>query len=190
MAALPTAGRRCLEAGESTSWRAGAGLPARPGATRASRPGWLPNGTYRLQQYNDYPGREIHGRALRLDDKACPSGTVRRDLFVHTEQAAGTGSAGTGEGDQACRWEYPRFNDYKSFGCIKMSPADLASLVRLYHQHFGAAVTQDADAHQLAGGVARSLLTRMEGLRRLPVTSRAVAMAAASAGALGGLKVD
>ena len=126
---------------QSTSWRAGSGLPGRVGRNScATSRGWLPNGTYRMRQYNDYPGRVIKGRAFRLDDKACPSGKVRHDLFVHTEQGARNRQCRDRRGDQACRWEYPRFNDYKSFGCIKMSPGDLASLVRLYHQHFGAGV--------------------------------------------------
>ena len=126
---------------QTKSWRAGSGLPGKIGRNScATSKGWLPNGTYRLRQSNDYHGNVIKGRAFRLDDKACPNGKVRHQLFVHTEQGAGSKQCPDRKGDQACRWELPRINDYKSFGCIKMSPTDLADLVRLYHQHFGAGV--------------------------------------------------
>lgn len=123
------------------SWRAGSGLPGKIGRNScATSKGWLPNGTYRLRQYNDYDGNVIKGRAFRLDDKACSSGHVRHDLFIHTEQALHNKQCKNRKGDQACRWEWPKINDYKSFGCIKMSPTDLADLVRLYHRHFGAGI--------------------------------------------------
>ena len=121
------------------SWRAGSGLPGKVGRNScATSKGWLPNGTYQMRQYNDYHGNVIHGRAFRLDDKACSSGHVRHDLFIHTESGPGNHQCADRKGDQACRWEYPRINDYKSFGCIKMAPGDILDLVRLYHQHFGA----------------------------------------------------
>jgi hypothetical protein len=126
---------------QNKSWRAGSGLPGKVGRNScATSKGWLPNGTYRLRQSNNYHGNVIKGRAFRLDDKACPSGHVRHDLFIHTEQGAGSRQCPDRKGDQACRWEFPKVNDYKSFGCIKMSPTDLADLVRIYHQHFGAGV--------------------------------------------------
>jgi hypothetical protein len=130
----------------SKSWRAGSGLPGRVGRNSCvTSKGWLPNGTYRLRQHNDYHGNVIKGRAFRLDDKACPNGKVRHQLFVHTEQGPGSRQCADRKGDQPCRWEYPRINDYKSFGCIKMAPADLADLVRLYHQHFGNGVRYPKD---------------------------------------------
>ena len=126
---------------QSKSWRAGSGLPGKIGRNScATSKGWLPNGTYQLRQYDNYHGNVIKGRAFRLDDKACPSGHVRHDLFLHTEQGAGNTQCRDRRGDQACRWEYPKVNDYKSLGCIKMSPRDLADLVRIYHQHFRAGV--------------------------------------------------
>ncbi len=78
-----------------------------------------------MRQHNDYHGNVIKGRAFRLDDKACPNGKVRHQLFIHTEQGAGNRQCANRKGDQACRWEWPQVNDYKSFGCIKMSPGDL-----------------------------------------------------------------
>ena len=125
----------------SKGWRAGSGLPGRVGRNScATSRGWLPNGSYQMRQYDDYHGNVIKGRAFRLDDKACPNGTVRHQLFVHSEQAAGNRQCRDRPGDQPCRWEWPRVNDYKSFGCIKMSPKDVAELVRLYHRHFHAGV--------------------------------------------------
>jgi hypothetical protein len=119
------------------TWRAGSGLPRKGGRNScATSRGWLPNGTYRLRHYVDYHGNVIRGRAFRLDDKACSSGHVRHQLFIHTEQGAHNRQCRDRRGDQACRWEWPRINDYKSLGCIKMAPGDLADLSRIFHQHF------------------------------------------------------
>ena len=126
---------------EKKAWRAGGGLPGRGGQDScAKNRGWLPNGTYHLQLHRDYHGNLIKGRAFRLDDKRCPSGTQRNQLFLHTEQGAGSRQCRNQPGDQACRWEWPRINDYKSYGCIKMAPGDLRELVNVYHQHFGGGV--------------------------------------------------
>jgi hypothetical protein len=102
--------------------------------------GWLPNGTYRVRQYADYPGHLIKGRAFRLDDKRCPSGTLREQLFIHTEAGAGNTQCANAPGDQLCRWEYPKINDYTSHGCIKMSPSAILALTRDYHRFFHAGV--------------------------------------------------
>jgi hypothetical protein len=131
---------------ETKSWRAGSGLPGKGGENQCAwSRGWLPNGTYRLRQYNNYPGNVIHGRAFRLDNKNCGNGNVRHDLFLHTEQTAGNGQCKDRKGDQSCRWEWPKINDYKSLGCIKMAPGDLAQLTYLFHKHFAAGVRYPAD---------------------------------------------
>lgn len=131
---------------ETRSWRAGSGLPGRGGKDScATSRGWLPNGTYRMRQYADYGGNVIKGRSFRIDDKACSTGHVRRDLFVHTEQGAGSRQCPDRRGDQACRWEWPRINDYKSLGCIKMAPGDLAQLTALFRRHFDDGVRYPAD---------------------------------------------
>ena len=125
---------------ERREWRAGSGYFR--DSTNACRRnnGWLPSGAYRPRLFRDYPGRFIKGRAIYLGQKRCADGTLRRDLFIHTEQGAGSRQCPDRKGDQACRWEWPRFNDYKSYGCIKMAPGDLRELVNVYHQHFGAGV--------------------------------------------------
>jgi len=124
---------------QTRSWRAGSGMLGKSGRNSCvNSKGWLPNGTYRVRQYNDYHGHLIKGRAFRLEDKRCPSGNGRVDLFLHTEQGARNRQCADRRGDQVCRWEFPRFNDYKSAGCIKLAPGHLAELVALYHRHFAA----------------------------------------------------
>ncbi|MGC4112827.1 MAG: hypothetical protein QM747_20890 [Nocardioides sp.] len=124
------------------AWRAGSGLPG-GSATNAcvKGHGWLPNGRYSLHQYDDYAGNLIHGRAFRLSDKRCTNGTLREQLFIHTEAGPHNSQCANGPGDQICRWEFPRVNDYTSHGCIKMSPADILALTRDYHRFFHAGVT-------------------------------------------------
>jgi hypothetical protein len=117
-------------------WRAGSGLPGRSATNPCVKGhGWLPNGRYSLRQYDDYRGTLIHGRSFRLSDKRCGNGTLREELFIHTESAAGNRQCADGPGDQICRWEFPKINDYTSHGCIKLSPAAVLALVRDY-QHF------------------------------------------------------
>jgi hypothetical protein len=122
---------------DQASWRAGSGFGG-PGTEDSCHKGvgWLPNGRYSLRQYDDYHGNLIHGRAFRLNDKRCRNGTLREQLFIHTEASAGNGQCPDLPGDQVCRWEYPKINDYRSAGCIKLSPPDLLSLTRHYHRYF------------------------------------------------------
>jgi hypothetical protein len=121
------------------SWRAGSGLPGRSTENACVKGhGWLPNGTYSLRQYDDYHGNLIHGRAFRLADKRCTNGTLREQLFIHTEAGAGNAQCADVAGDQLCRWEFPRINDYTSHGCIKMSPSAILALTRDYHRFFHA----------------------------------------------------
>ena len=65
-------------------------------------------------------------------------GTLREQLFIHTEAGAGNTQCADRAGDQVCRWEYPRINDYTSHGCIKMSPSAILALTRDYHRFFHA----------------------------------------------------
>ena len=123
------------------SWRAGSGLPGRSTTNSCVKGhGWLPNGKYSLRQYDDYDGSLIHGRAFRLSDKRCPDGTLREQLFIHTEAGPGNTQCPNAPGDQLCRWEYPKINDYTSHGCIKMSPASILALTKAYHRFFKAGV--------------------------------------------------
>lgn len=131
---------------ETRSWRAGSGMLGKRGRNSCvNNQGWLPNGTYAMRQHDDYPGNLIKGRAFRLDNMACTTGNGRSDLFIHTEQGPRNRQCGDRRGDQLCRWEFPRFNDYKSAGCIKLAPGDLAQLVALYKRHFRAGVRYSKD---------------------------------------------
>lgn len=122
---------------EKASWRAGSGMGGRRGTNSCiHNVGWLPDGRYHVRLYANYPGRLIRGRALRLDDKRCPDGTKRRALFIHTEQDSWNRQCRDRRGDQPCRWEYPKYDDYHSAGCIKLSPHALRSLVEHYRRHF------------------------------------------------------
>ena len=126
-------GRRLVE---SRTWRAGAGWT--PTSTDACKvnDGWLPNGRYRPRLIADYWGSLIKGRAIQLGDRACGDGTIRRSLFIHTEQGAGNSQCRDRKGDQPCRWEFPKINDYRSHGCIKLSPQDMDALFRAWRNHF------------------------------------------------------
>jgi hypothetical protein len=119
------------------SWRAGSGLPGDSTTNSCVKGhGWLPDGRYHLRQYDDWAGNLIHGRVFRLSDKRCANGTLREQLFIHTEAGPGNSQCADVPGDQLCRWEFPRINDYTSHGCIKMSPADLLALTRDYRRFF------------------------------------------------------
>jgi hypothetical protein len=123
------------------SWRAGSGLPGGSATNSCVKNhGWLPNGRYTLRQHNDYAGNLIHGRAFRLSDKRCSNGTLREQLFIHTEAGPGNTQCANAPGDQICRWEYPKINDYTSHGCIKMAPAAILALTRDYHRFYKAGV--------------------------------------------------
>jgi hypothetical protein len=126
---------------DQRSWRAGSGMLGRAGRNECAKGrGWLPDGTYRLRFLRDYHGSLIKGRAFRLDDHRCRNGRWRVQLFIHTEQGAHDTQCRNRPGDQVCRWEMPRINDYKSAGCIKLAPGDLADLSRHFLQYYKAGV--------------------------------------------------
>ena len=126
---------------DQKSWRAGSGMLGKRGRNACVRNvGWLPDGSYRVRAYLDYHGRLIKGRAFGLDDKRCAHGRLRHQLFIHTEQGAHDTQCRNRSGDQACRWEYPRINDYRSHGCIKLAPTDLADLMTHFRAAFATGV--------------------------------------------------
>lgn len=131
---------------ETASWRAGGGLPRAGGKNACVRnTGWLPDGEYSVVLHRDYRGNFIKGRAFQLENKRCANGTLRQSLFLHTEQDAGSRQCPDRPGDQACRWEWPRINDYKSYGCIKVAPNHLKQLADRFERHFSAGVRYGKD---------------------------------------------
>ena len=117
-------------------WRAGSGFNRHSTNSCRRNNGWLPNGTYRPRLFADYHGNKIKGRAIYLGQHRCKNGTMRTDLFIHTEQGAGSHQCRNRKGDQLCRWEYPSYNDYRSYGCIKLSPRDLHELYDAWRRYF------------------------------------------------------
>lgn len=121
---------------ERKSWRAGSGFTKTSTNSCVKNRGWLPDGGYRPRLHANYWGSLIKGRAIHLGQKACPDGTMRVDLFIHTEQGDRNRQCPDRRGDQVCRWEYPKFNDYRSYGCIKLAPGDMRELFRTWREHF------------------------------------------------------
>jgi hypothetical protein len=107
----------------SRSWRSGSGVSTDP---CAKGKGWLPNGVYDVPFMSDgYSGSVIAGRVWRLQDKKCSDGTVRTELFVHSEETSGNGQSCTsGNSDDQWCWDGTpngeATNDYKSLACIKV----------------------------------------------------------------------
>ena len=96
-----------------------------------------PNGRYRPTLHRDYGGSLIKGRAIYLGQKACRNGTVRTALFIHTEQGAGSRQCPNRPGDQAVPLGVPgAINDYRSYGCVKLSPGDMHELYDAWRRYF------------------------------------------------------
>jgi hypothetical protein len=126
---------------ENRAWRAGSGLDGPVGKDECHRgAGWAPNGTYSFVQHNRRKGQLINGRVFELESKACRNGTLRQLMFIHSEQNWDNTQCRNTKGDDGCRWEVPRVNDYRSWGCIKMAPDDVKMLTRRFHRYFKAEV--------------------------------------------------
>jgi hypothetical protein len=126
---------------EQASWRAGSGLSGAAGRDACHRgKGWAPNGTYSFVQHNRRKAPLINGRVFELQPQACRNGTVRQLMFIHSEQNWNNTQCKNTKGDDPCRFEAPKINDYRSWGCIKMAPGDLRHLTRRFHRFFKAEV--------------------------------------------------
>ncbi|QNN51714.1 hypothetical protein [Nocardioides mesophilus] len=121
---------------EQRSWRAGSGFTRDSTDPCRRNDGWLPDGRYRPRLHANYWGSLIKGRAIYLGNKACADGTLRTDLFIHTEQGDRSRQCADRPGDQVCRWEYPKINDYRSYGCVKVSPRAMHELFDAWRAHF------------------------------------------------------
>jgi hypothetical protein len=121
---------------EHRSWRAGSGFTRHSTNACRRNDGWLPNGYYAPRLHANYHGSLIKGRAIFLGAKRCANGTLRTDLFIHTEQDDRNSQCPDRPGDQVCRWEYPKIDDYRSYGCIKLRPRDLKELYDAWLRRF------------------------------------------------------
>lgn len=102
------------------SFRAGSGVTTNE-CTRNK--GWLPTKTYTIKRWHKtYNGSFIKGYAFQLNDTRCKNGTPRTELFIHSEMTRSGGQGST----EPTRWD--GVGDYKSAGCIKMSPTDIKKL--------------------------------------------------------------
>jgi hypothetical protein len=94
--------------------------------------GWLPTGWYDIVgHYDHYDASLIKGRVWQLSDKRClgGTGTLRTELFVHSEETADDGQYCPTPYDDSFCWEGAA--DYYSNGCIKLAhaqpyPSDVA----------------------------------------------------------------
>jgi hypothetical protein len=94
--------------------------------------GWLPAGWYDIVGHFDhYDASLIKGRAWQLSDKRCMggTGTLRTELFIHSEETADDGQYCPTPYDDSFCWE--GVSDYYSNGCIKLAhappyPSDIA----------------------------------------------------------------
>ncbi|MEU5048872.1 L,D-transpeptidase [Streptomyces sp. NPDC021096] len=87
--------------------------------------GWLPDGTYTLGRHHTaYNGNLVKGYAIELGDKRCHDGTLRTELFIHSEMTRDGGSGGP----ENQRWDGE--SDYTSHGCVKLRPQDIKELYR------------------------------------------------------------
>jgi hypothetical protein len=126
---------------EQASWRAGSGVSGRAGRDACHRgKGWAPNGIYSFVQHNRRRAPLINGRVFELQPQACRNGTVRQMMFIHSEQRSNNTQCKNTKGDDPCRFEAPKVNDYRSWGCIKMAPGDLRQLTSRFHRFFKAEV--------------------------------------------------
>jgi hypothetical protein len=90
----------------------------------ASGAGWLPAGWYDLVGHFDYyNGSAIKGRVWQLSDKRCSggTGTLRTELFIHSEEWSDEGQYCPTIYDDPFCWEGDF--DYRSHGCIKLAHA-------------------------------------------------------------------
>ncbi|MFJ6431129.1 L,D-transpeptidase family protein [Streptomyces sp. NPDC091416] len=107
------------------TYRAGSGLGIKDDCVRGK--GWLPNGNWRIKlRSRTYNGNLIKGYAVYLQDMKCSKGTLTRtEMFIHSEMNR-DGSRG---GTERRRWDGA--GDYKSNGCVKLNPTDIAKMFRL-----------------------------------------------------------
>ncbi|MFC5250181.1 hypothetical protein [Streptomyces nigrescens] len=134
MKSIPNAKDKVL-----AKYRAGSGNGGRNAKDEcASSQGWLPNGTYQVLAHDaHYNGGDqgINGKVIHVQDKVCENGrTTRAELFVHSEMWPEGSQADSQPGkDNPYRWDGD--DDYRSLGCIKLSPAHITNLFAKAEQY-------------------------------------------------------
>lgn len=104
----------------------------------ASKAGWLPNGTYKPTSFQTNRDSDIKGYAIGLPNKECQAGGVNRTaLFIHSEMTKDRKQGPKKGADSPRRWDGDV--DYKSWGCIKLNPYDIARLFSYMNRHGRAA---------------------------------------------------
>lgn len=92
--------------------------------------GWLPNGTYtaRYEKNHQTDSDVVKGSVWYLGNKECSNGTLRTELFIHSQGGNGGG------------WQE---SNYKSQGCIKINQSDRTYIKNLWNQPiYGASNTK------------------------------------------------
>lgn len=126
-----------------TSMTAGSGMGSAY-STCQSNLGRLPDGWYSSahDHHVDNKDNTIKGRVWGLQDKDCGSGTVRTELFIHSEETKTNGQSCPTSGDDPYCWESAA-EDYRSLGCVKIShanngyPDSVGSLNSWWHNQVG-----------------------------------------------------
>lgn len=96
--------------------------------------GRLPDGWYNSANGHHINNKNnlIKGRVWGLANKACSNGTVRTELFVHTEETACNGQSCPTPGDDPYCWEGS--SDYTFNGCVEVShPSGVLTLHNWWH---------------------------------------------------------
>ncbi|MGC4944944.1 L,D-transpeptidase [Streptomyces sp. DT224] len=112
------------------AFRAGSGYGSQGTNDCAVGKGWIPNGNWRIKLKDTrYNGRLIKGYAVWLENMPCSTKrATRTEMFIHSEMNR-DGSRGKTE---ARRWDGA--SDYRSNGCVKLNPTDIAKMFRLLNR--------------------------------------------------------
>ena len=128
----------------SPTWRAGSGSSTVCGEIGR---GWLPLGWYDVWGHWNHYDALIKGRVIWLQNKRCGDGTLRTELFIHSEETAANGQSCPTGGDDPYCWE--GWFDYYSNGCIKLAypnagyANDIGSAHWYWHNRFGSTLHGD-----------------------------------------------
>jgi hypothetical protein len=112
----------CTALAEDHSYRAGSGDGTTDECVKDH--GWLPNGTYNVEQWDNWPGTSVRGIAFPINNAVCHDrdgnpGNSRTALFIHS------------------KWPWPGDSGYTSAGCIKLNNTDIQDLRNQWRRFYG-----------------------------------------------------